>query len=92
VKLRTTTPLFVPLALLAGCTGASDGAGRWQPGPGVTWQWQLSGRVDTSVRASVYDIDGFDQSRAPVGTLHGKGRKAICYRDSFAVSRRSRRG
>ncbi|MEU0967703.1 endo alpha-1,4 polygalactosaminidase [Streptomyces sp. NPDC005917] len=78
VKPRTAL-LLVPLALLAGCTQAPADAGRWQPKPGVTWQWQLSGRVDTSVRASVYDIDGFDQSKATVGTLHGKGRKVICY-------------
>lgn len=66
-------------ALLVGCTRASDDAGRWQPRPGVSWQWQLSGRVDTSVKASVYDIDGFDQSRATVGKLHDAGRKVICY-------------
>ncbi|MET9088895.1 endo alpha-1,4 polygalactosaminidase [Streptomyces sp. NPDC004237] len=66
-------------ALLAGCTRASDDAGRWQPRPGVSWQWQLSGRVDTSVKASVYDIDGFDQSEATVGKLHDAGRKVICY-------------
>ena len=65
--------------LLAGCTRAPDDAGRWQPRPGVSWQWQLSGRVDTSVKASVYDIDGFDQSRATVGKLHDAGRKVICY-------------
>ncbi|MEV5841689.1 endo alpha-1,4 polygalactosaminidase [Streptomyces sp. NPDC048179] len=66
-------------ALLAGCTRDSDDAGRWQPRPGVSWQWQLSGRVDTSVKASVYDIDGFDQSEATVGKLHDAGRKVICY-------------
>ncbi|WP_217544716.1 endo alpha-1,4 polygalactosaminidase [Streptomyces sp. GbtcB6] len=72
-------PLLALLALLAGCTRAPDDAGRWRPRPGVSWQWQLSGRVDTSVEASVYDIDGFDQSRATVATLHDKGRRVICY-------------
>ncbi|MCD9874235.1 endo alpha-1,4 polygalactosaminidase [Streptomyces guryensis] len=73
------------LALLlsaAGCTDAPDSepsGGRWQPRPGVAWQWQLSGRVDTSVDVPVYDIDGFDQPKATVTTLHDKGRKAICY-------------
>ncbi|MGW3123862.1 endo alpha-1,4 polygalactosaminidase [Streptomyces sp. NPDC001107] len=68
--------------LTAGCTSAPDSepsGGRWQPRPGVAWQWQLSGHVDTSVDVPVYDIDGFDQPRTTVATLHGKGRKVICY-------------
>ncbi|MER6129745.1 endo alpha-1,4 polygalactosaminidase [Streptomyces sp. NPDC001795] len=82
--------LFVALLLLlAGCTTATDGkdteggggpgGARWQPRPGVAWQWQLSGRLDTSVDVPVYDIDGFDHPKATVGALHGKGRKVICY-------------
>ncbi|MFJ6896363.1 endo alpha-1,4 polygalactosaminidase [Streptomyces hokutonensis] len=75
-------PLLLPL-LLAGCTATPDDkpdAGkRWQPRPGVAWQWQLSGRLDTSVDVPVYDIDGFDQSKATVTALHDKGRKVICY-------------
>jgi hypothetical protein len=59
-------------------------AGRWHPRPGLTWQWQLDGRVDTTVRADVYDIDGFDASRRLVRRLHGLGRKAICYVDAGA--------
>ncbi|MBC2902573.1 endo alpha-1,4 polygalactosaminidase [Streptomyces cupreus] len=68
--------------LLAGCTTASDGKSpgpRWQPRPRTDWQWQLSGRLDTSVDVPVYDIDGFDHSERTVEGLHGDGRKVICY-------------
>ncbi|MFI9462334.1 endo alpha-1,4 polygalactosaminidase [Streptomyces xiamenensis] len=51
----------------------------WTPEPGTDWQWQLIGTVDTSVDVPVYDIDGFDNSAAVVDTLHGDGRKVICY-------------
>jgi hypothetical protein len=57
----------------------SASAARWQPRPGTTWQWQLSGHLDTSVPAEVYDIDGFDHTAATVAALHRKGRKVICY-------------
>ncbi|MER5894970.1 endo alpha-1,4 polygalactosaminidase [Streptomyces sp. NPDC001876] len=79
--------LLVLSALAAGCAPAAEPAAparptavqRWQPEPGVDWQWQLSGRVDTSVDAPVYDIDGFDQDAKTVAELHRKGRKVICY-------------
>ncbi|WP_330238490.1 endo alpha-1,4 polygalactosaminidase [Streptomyces sp. NBC_00525] len=83
------------LALLVGCAqdrggapaGEDTGAGasaqparqRWQPEPGTDWQWQLSGRLDTTVDAPVYDIDGFDRTAAEVAALHREGRKVICY-------------
>jgi hypothetical protein len=57
----------------------SASGARWQPRPGTTWQWQLSGHLDTSVPAEVYDIDGFDHTAATVAALHRKGRKVICY-------------
>jgi len=79
IRLLALLALFV---LTAGCAGPPDSGtsgGRWQPRPGVAWQWQLSGRVDTSVDVPVYDIDGFDQPKATVSALHGKGRKVICY-------------
>lgn len=75
--------LFVALLLLvAGCSAAPDpepGASHWRPRPGTAWQWQLTGRVDTSVDVPVYDIDGFDQSAAVVSALHRKDRRVICY-------------
>lgn len=52
---------------------------RWQPAPGTRWQWQLDGKVDTSVDVPVYDIDGFENDAATVAGLHSRGRKVICY-------------
>ena len=49
------------------------------PAPTTTWQWQLSGTVDTSVDAQLYDVDLFETSESVVAELHAKGRQAICY-------------
>src|SRR5436305_11843449 len=45
------------------------------------WQWQLQGKIDTSVPACFYDVDGFETPRATVAALHRGGRVAICYLD-----------
>ena len=66
-----TTPIHSPVA------GASGSW--WVPAKGTSWQWQLTGTVDTSVDAAVFDIDGDDASAALVSALHAKGRKVICY-------------
>jgi hypothetical protein len=47
----------------------------------VSWQWQLSGTVNTSVAAAVFDVDGFDTKASTVATLHVKGARVICYLD-----------
>jgi hypothetical protein len=47
--------------------------------PGVTWQLQLSGKVDTGVHARVFDIDLLTNARAVVRELRRKHRKVICY-------------
>ncbi len=54
-------------------------SGTWLPTPGVTWQWQLTGSIDTSVDAQMYDIDLFDASSTVVANLHSKGRAVVCY-------------
>ncbi|MFJ9647268.1 endo alpha-1,4 polygalactosaminidase [Streptomyces sp. NPDC101206] len=82
--------LLVPLLLLAACTAEPDGGepdpglapapeGRWQPRPGTGWQWQLTGKLDTSVEAPVYDVDGFTTTAEQVETLKRAGRRTICY-------------
>ncbi|OEJ27209.1 endo alpha-1,4 polygalactosaminidase [Streptomyces agglomeratus] len=79
--------VLLPLLLLAGCTGGGPpapddrgpAAARWQPEPGLAWQWQLSGALDPAVDVPVYDIDGFDHPASAVADLHRRGRKVICY-------------
>ncbi|GAA1269957.1 hypothetical protein GCM10009665_67950 [Kitasatospora nipponensis] len=61
-------------------TGSAPVTGAyWHPTPGQAWQWQLSGTVDQSVNAPVYDIDGFENDASVVAALHAKGRKVVCY-------------
>nr|ABD75789.1 putative endo alpha-1,4 polygalactosaminidase [uncultured bacterium] len=58
-------------------TAACEGQGSLVPG--TSWQWQLSGDIDTSVDAQMYDIDLFDAPQAIIDELHAKGRVVICY-------------
>ncbi|MBL4686229.1 MAG: endo alpha-1,4 polygalactosaminidase [Nannocystaceae bacterium] len=55
------------------------GTGLWAPQPGVTWQWQLTGAIDTSLNVDVYDIDLFDVGIDLIQQLHTDGRIVICY-------------
>lgn len=60
--------------------GATAPAGSWwRPSTGLSWQWQLTGELDLTVPADVYDLDAFDTTTAQVATLHRAGRKVICY-------------
>ncbi len=51
----------------------------WHPKPGLSWQWQLDGKLDISVSAQVFDIDLFDNSAQVIKALHQQGKKVICY-------------
>ncbi|MDA0137197.1 endo alpha-1,4 polygalactosaminidase [Solirubrobacter deserti] len=51
----------------------------WAPPPTSTFQWQLSGRLDLSVRADLYDVDLFETSAADVARIHAMGARAACY-------------
>ncbi len=51
----------------------------WQPIPGTTWQWQLSGTIDTSFDVTMYDLDLFDTPQSVIDLLHADGRIVICY-------------
>jgi hypothetical protein len=68
--------------LCAAALLAPTAAARWQPKPTTAaWQWQLQGRIDLSVDAGVYEVDGFEVAARTVARLHRLGRKAICYLD-----------
>jgi hypothetical protein len=61
---------------------APSASARWHPKPTtVAWQWQLQGKIDTSIEAGVYEVDGFEVAAKTVAELHRQGRKAICYLD-----------
>ncbi|WP_236654750.1 endo alpha-1,4 polygalactosaminidase [Streptacidiphilus anmyonensis] len=75
-------PATVPSRSASALTGpaGSDAADAWwRPRAGLSWQWQLTTPVDTSVRADVYDIDADDNAASVVAALHRSGRRVICY-------------
>ncbi len=45
----------------------------------VTWQWQLTGSINTSYDVDVYDIDLETSSKELIEKLHKDGKKVICY-------------
>lgn len=65
----------------AGTTPRPDAgaAALWRPAPLTTWQWQISGTIDTTVEASMYDIDLVEAPQATIDALHAAGRTVICY-------------
>jgi endo-alpha-1,4-polygalactosaminidase (GH114 family) len=72
-----------PIPLLAGPLDpdvAPVTTGGWyRPAPGVTWQWQLSGSINTSYAVDLYDIDLFDAPAAVIDQLRARGVKLLCY-------------
>jgi hypothetical protein len=48
----------------------------YKPRPGTSWQIQFQRRIDTSVRARFFDIDG-DESANTVTALKRRGRKVV---------------
>ncbi len=51
----------------------------WQPRPGTTFHWQLTGRIDTSLDVDMYDIDLFDTHETTIQALQADGKVVICY-------------
>lgn len=47
--------------------------------PGTSWQWQLSGTIDTSFDVGMYDIDLEDTPIATITALKNANRIVICY-------------
>ncbi len=51
----------------------------YKPKTDTSWQWQLTGVVNTSYDVDVYDIDLFDSSQSLIRSLQQSGKKVICY-------------
>ncbi len=83
--------ILVGLAAVVGCVAEpefsydkppilpSTPATWYAPGVSDTWQWQLSGTVNTSYEVNVYDIDLFDATTEIIEGLHSFGIHVICY-------------
>jgi hypothetical protein len=51
----------------------------WKSAAGTTWQWQIGGgTIDPTLAVQVFDID-WEQEASVVASLHGAGKKVICY-------------
>ncbi len=67
-------------SLIASAAGAGSTASYWKPVAGTTWQIELSDVVsDFTYAADVFDVDLFDTPTSTINTLHGNGKKVICY-------------
>ena len=51
----------------------------WQPDVNITWQWNLSGEVDTSIEVDMYDLDLEETNKSTIDYLHNQNRIVICY-------------
>ena len=50
----------------------------WHPAAGLSWQWQLTGKLDLDLQTDVIDVD-LDVGKSVVDHYHNKGTKVICY-------------
>lgn len=62
-----------------GGAGGGSGGPIWIPAPGTSWQWQISGTIDTSLNVQMYDIDLFEAPQATIDALRARGVKVVCY-------------
>jgi hypothetical protein len=82
VRLRASAVVSLAVALLVPALSwraIHANTGRWNPPRATSWQWQLTGTLDLSVNAAMFDIDLFDTPASTVAALHARGRRAVCY-------------
>lgn len=51
----------------------------YQPKPGISWQWQLTGKINNSYNVDLYSIDLETTSKSTIENLQSQGSKVICY-------------
>lgn len=85
IRTLVAGPRCTPLILVAvfAMTGSADArascSGCRVPRVGASWQWQLSGKIDADVSATVFDVDAIDASDASLQRLRLRNRYLICY-------------
>lgn len=81
--MKTTLALLIFSTLLLGCINSTSQANTSINNSGftagVSWQWQLSGVIDTSHEVDVYDVDLFETPQRVIDELHSKNVLVVCY-------------
>lgn len=77
--IRLGSALALGLALLPLTQTQAQAQTWWKPPVTATWQWQLTGTLNTSYKVDVYDIDLFDTSVQTINQLKAAGRRVVCY-------------
>jgi hypothetical protein len=72
-----TTPAPTPVTPVPTPTPAVPAA--WRPAVTDTWQWQLTGNLNTAYDVKVYDVDLYDTSANTILALQNSGKKVLCY-------------
>lgn len=53
----------------------------WRPAPGLKWQMQYSGTMDTTIAVNVFMLDMFMTQPETIASLKSRGVKVVCYID-----------
>lgn len=56
-----------------------DRGDAWLPAAGTTWQWQLSGAIETDLDVAMYDVDLVDAPDSALAAILGRGAALVCY-------------
>lgn len=81
VRKRALALTFALFYVAGAAASPAASPAHWRPPAHLTWYWQLQGRIDNSMAAATYDVDGFDTSPREVARLHAEGKHAVCYID-----------
>lgn len=80
---RVATVLSLGVMAASGCSAAAGSKGEeanhWMPTPGLSWQIQYDGPIDTDVEAEVFDLDWQDTPAETARALKDRGKRLICY-------------
>lgn len=91
-----TVPILLALVVVACAPPSSDptpgptptalppSPAPWQPAPGLRWQIQFTGEIETRTDADVFDLDLFDTDPALLADLHARGKHVVCYLNAGA--------
>lgn len=78
-NLATNQNLETSSPFLAASPAMTEDLTWYQPSVSATWQWQLTGDLNTSYEVDIYDFDLFDTPTSTITALREDGIKVICY-------------